>query len=146
MREPGFSHGDFSPGNFQKWLLWNWALDPPKRLGRRRNLTESQLKLDEVDQQAQNVTQRTFAANLALSDIHERAQKLGQDAKALRDNTTALQEANVEGASRLDSHEIRIQFSPVTFRHFFVLRSAECTFSTRFGQQCSSRSRRGLLA
>ncbi|EEC18262.1 laminin beta 1 chain, putative [Ixodes scapularis] len=78
------------------------SLDPDQTaqntLESRRNLTESQLKLDEVDQQAQNVTQRTFAANLALSDIHERAQKLGQDAKALRDNTTALQEANVEGA------------------------------------------------
>ncbi|XP_077546511.1 laminin subunit beta-1 isoform X2 [Haemaphysalis longicornis] len=64
----------------------------------RRNLTESQMQLEEIGDRSANVTQRSFDVNLKLVALHERAQKLGKDAKALRENTTALQEANVEGA------------------------------------------------
>ncbi|KAK8784251.1 hypothetical protein V5799_009390 [Amblyomma americanum] len=64
----------------------------------RRNLTESQMQLEEIGDRSGNVTQRSFAANLMLASLHDRAQALGRDAKALRENTTALQEANVEGA------------------------------------------------
>ncbi|KAH6921814.1 hypothetical protein HPB50_005331 [Hyalomma asiaticum] len=64
----------------------------------RRNLTESQMQLEEIGDRSGNVTQRSFATNLMLASLHEQAQELGRDAKALRENTTALQEANVEGA------------------------------------------------
>ncbi|KAH7975672.1 hypothetical protein HPB52_004057 [Rhipicephalus sanguineus] len=64
----------------------------------RRNLTESQMQLEEIGDRSGNVTQRSFATNLMLASLHEQAQDLGRKAKELRENTTALQEANVEGA------------------------------------------------
>ncbi|XP_064483603.1 laminin subunit beta-1-like isoform X2 [Ornithodoros turicata] len=64
----------------------------------RRNLMESQAELEQVLEHKNNLTQRAYSASFNLSDLHVRAENLRNDAEALRANTTALQEANVEGA------------------------------------------------
>lgn len=63
----------------------------------RQNLTITQDHLDAIDHELENTTQRIYDANLALTDLRNRADDLTSDAQALKSNATALQEANVEG-------------------------------------------------
>ncbi|XP_071040425.1 laminin subunit beta-1 isoform X2 [Parasteatoda tepidariorum] len=64
----------------------------------KQNLTVTQEHLDVIDGELNNTTQRIYDANLALTDLRKRADELTNDAQSLKDNATALQEANVEGA------------------------------------------------
>ena len=61
-------------------------------------VTPSELMIN-VSTQAENVTHRITLSLLALSDLKKRAQNLNESMENLKDNTTKLQEENVEGKS-----------------------------------------------
>lgn len=59
------------------------------------------VQLDSLDSLLDNMTQRIFVAELALTDMRQRAADVDGLANALEHNSTVLQEANVEGALNL---------------------------------------------
>lgn len=64
----------------------------------RRNLTETQNILENYENQMDGVNKRVLDATLQIARLKQKSQELQLDADALRENATALQEANVEGA------------------------------------------------
>lgn len=63
----------------------------------RINLTRSEDRLEDLDREIDNTTQRIYDANQQLGSLQLNADKLREDAKELEKNATALQEENVEG-------------------------------------------------
>lgn len=66
-------------------------------LNYRRNLTASEMKLRDVNEKVNNGTQRLVNINADINVLKSRFSDLNDDAAALRNNATALQEANVQG-------------------------------------------------
>lgn len=62
-----------------------------------KNLNQSVDALAQVEDLGRNTTQRILVANLTLVDLRGKLEMLSSTAKGLHDNTTRLQESNVEG-------------------------------------------------
>ncbi|XP_055351401.1 laminin subunit beta-1-like [Paramacrobiotus metropolitanus] len=67
----------------------------------KKNLTSSEKKLREVQDKITNATLRVQTVNTDIGVLQASLQSLTEDAMNLKDNATALQEANVEGALNL---------------------------------------------
>ncbi|KAF4532826.1 hypothetical protein B566_EDAN002677 [Ephemera danica] len=67
----------------------------------RKKLTESSGDLEGVENKLENTTQRIYLANLAITNLRNKAASLKTTGQSLKENATKLQEANVEGALNL---------------------------------------------
>ncbi|XP_076350667.1 laminin subunit beta-1-like isoform X2 [Tachypleus tridentatus] len=64
----------------------------------RKILAEKEAELQDIEVNLGNTTNRIIAANLVLTDLQHGAEDLVTDAQNVKNNASALQEANVEGA------------------------------------------------
>ena len=95
------------------------------------------MKLRDVNEKINNGTERLQGVNVDIGILKTRLEGLNNDAESLKDNATALQEANVEGWSPFKNLKkfYRLYFS---FQNFFLNKKSSLFQSKKSSQKVKS--------